>query len=55
MSPLLFAIILELLLQRLIEAKNEKKIDVYKMVGIKIKSYLAFANDVVLFCRANEK
>lgn len=48
---LLFAVVLEFLSQRLIEAKNQKRIDVYKMV----EDHLAFADDVVLFYRVNEK
>lgn len=55
MSPFLFAMVLEFFSQQLIEATKEKKIDVYKIGGIEVESHLAFVDDVVLFCRANEK
>lgn len=55
MPPLLFAIVLEFLYEMLIEAKNDKRIDVYKMGGIEVESHLALADDVVLFFRVNEK
>lgn len=34
---------------------RDKKIDVYKMGGVEVESHLAFADDIVLFCRANAK
>lgn len=45
MFPLLFVVVLEFLSQRLIEAKNGGRIDVYKMDGVEVESHLAFADD----------
>lgn len=39
-SPLLFVVVLEYLSQRLKEAREEKRLDVYKMRGIKVETCL---------------
>lgn len=55
LSPLLFAIVIDYLSKLMDEAVHSRKIELYTSGGAVVESHLAFADDVIFFCRASHK